>query len=183
MSPCPEVTIRTYLPEDAAALFEAARESLPELGRWMPWAHEGYAIGDSQTWIAGQQRDWTRGKSYQFAILDAGRYAGGCGLNEINEEDRTANLGYWVRRSAQRRGVASVAVRQLVTWAFANTSLNRLEIVAAVENLASQRVAEKAGAHREAILRERVILSDGPHDAVMFAILRKRWPAPLSYAT
>ena len=100
---------------------------------------------------------------------------GGCGLNNFNALHRYANLGYWIRTSAAGRGYAGQAVRALATWAFANTALARLEIVAAVGNTRSQRAAEKAGAQREGILRARLMVHGQPSDAVMYSIVRSAW--------
>ena len=41
----------------------------------------------------------------------------------------------------------------------------------AVENKASLRVAEKVGAYKEGILRNRIVLPDRIHDAVLFSII------------
>jgi RimJ/RimL family protein N-acetyltransferase len=110
---------------------------------------------------------------FEFAIIDAdGSFAGGCGINHINRIDRFANLGYWVRTSRAGRGVVPAAVQQLVSWTFANTDLNRVEIVAAIDNLRSQRVAEKVGAHRDAIVRKRMMVRGAPSDAVLYSIVR-----------
>jgi RimJ/RimL family protein N-acetyltransferase len=86
--------------------------------------------------------------------------------------NRFANLGYWVRSSAAGRGVAPAAVRQVAAYAFRETDLNRLEIVIAVGNSRSQRVAEKVGATREGVLRSRLVLPSGPSDAVMYSLVR-----------
>ena len=83
-----------------------------------------------------------------------------------------ANLGYWVRTSATRRGVATRAVRELAGFAFRETDLVRLEIVVAIDNRASLRVAEKSGAIREGTANQRVRLHGRSQDAVVFAILR-----------
>ena len=72
-----------------------------------------------------------------------------------------------------RRGVATEAVRQVADFAFGNTDLVRLEIVCAVGNDASQRVAERAGAVREGVLRHRLLLHGQPVDAVMYSVVRR----------
>jgi len=41
----------------------------------------------------------------------------------------------------------------------------------AVGNVASQRAVEKAGAHREGVLRNRLILGDEPVDAVLYSLV------------
>ena len=103
---------------------------------------------------------WEKGTEYEFAIIDAkdGSFLGGCGLNQINYKKRIANLGYWVRTSRTKRGVASAAVRLLAQFGLGKLKLNRIEIMAAVGNKASQRVAEKVGARREGILRKRIVV-------------------------
>jgi len=108
---------------------------------------------------------------------DNGLYLGGCGLNRINSEHRCANLGYWVRSSRVGQGIATRAVKLLAEWAFSHTDLVRLEILSAVDNKPSQRVAEKAGAVREGVLRRRLQSHGVWHDAVVFAITRDPPPA------
>ena len=64
-------------------------------------------------------------------------------------------------------------IRRLAAdYAFNQTALVRLEIVCAVDNLRSQRAAEKTGAVREGILRSRLVLRGKPTDAVMYGIAR-----------
>jgi ribosomal-protein-serine acetyltransferase len=168
-----ELSIRPYGPSDAAALCEAARESIGEVFRWLAWCHPGYSLADAVEWTRSRAALAARGSEHSFAIVGAdGRFLGGCGLNQINRVHRFANLGYWVRTSATRQGVATEAVRQLAGFAFAQTDLVRLEIVCAVGNDASQRVAARAGAVREGILRHRLLLHGQPVDAVMYGLVR-----------
>ncbi len=59
--------------------------------------------------------------------------------------DRTGAIAYSVFPAARGRGIASRAVKLLVSWAFAELSLTCLILEADVANTASIRVAEKAG--------------------------------------
>jgi RimJ/RimL family protein N-acetyltransferase len=171
-----EIEIRFYEERDASALYEAARESIGEVHPWLPWCHPDYTLQEAEEWIATHAEGRASGTHYQFAIVEREeRFLGGCGLSEVNTVHRLANLGYWVRSSATGRGVAPAAVRALVDWAFRETEIIRLEIVAAVDNRRSQRVALKAGALREGVLRDRLVLHGRAHDAVMHSIVRSRW--------
>jgi RimJ/RimL family protein N-acetyltransferase len=108
----------------------------------MPWCHATYSLDESNAWIDYCDAAWKEGAEYNFAIADrTERILGGCGLNQLRIEHRVANLGYWVRTSATRKGVATAAVRKLAHFAFRETNLARLEIVVALENVASHRVA------------------------------------------
>ena len=169
----PSVALRRYTPDDAAVVVEAVHESLPELQPWMPWAHAAYSLEHSRAWLDVQVQAFDAKAAFEFAIVsDKGEYLGGCGLNALDTMNNRANLGYWVRSSATRRGVATAAVLAIRDWAFAHTDLIRLEILVAERNAASQRVAEKAGAFREGMLRNRLVLHGTACNATMFSLTR-----------
>ena len=167
------IHLRRHRPDDVDAIHDAVRESLDELAKWMPWCHSGYSREDTAGRVATRDQAWENNEEWDFVIIDDdGRLLGCCGIHHIDDVNRTANLGYWVRSTAWNRGVASRAVEELRDFAFGERDLHRLEILVAAENTASQRVAEKAGATREALLRERLFLHGCYHDAVLLAILR-----------
>jgi RimJ/RimL family protein N-acetyltransferase len=174
----PEVSIRPYRSGDAQELYAAARESFEEVFPWLPWCHADYTLDEAREWVASQAFAFSEGTEYSFAIVDRdGRYLGGCALNMINRLHQFANLGYWVRTSAMGRGVAPAAIRRAGAFAFEQTALLRLEIVCAIGNVRSQRAAERAGAIREGVLRDRLVLHRQPVDAVMYSIVRSTWRA------
>jgi ribosomal-protein-serine acetyltransferase len=168
-----DIQLRRYQPDDVDAVYEAVMESKAELSPWMIWCHAGYSRQETVTWVEGRADAWERDEAWDFVIVDSsGRFVGACGIHRLDLRNGVGEIGYWVRTSATRQGIATAAVRQLCRWAVDEAGLHRLEILAAVENLASQRVAEKAGAVREGILRDRFLLPDRRHDAVLFAILK-----------
>jgi RimJ/RimL family protein N-acetyltransferase len=139
----------------------------------MPWCHEGYSIDEARTWVESRAEAWEAGTEYDFTIIEVsnGDYLGWCGLNNIYNTNQIVNLGYWVRTSRTNLGVATNAARLIAKLGFKNFELNRIEILVAVDNKQSQRVAEKAGATREGILRNRIIIHDKVIDAVMFSLI------------
>jgi RimJ/RimL family protein N-acetyltransferase len=166
------IAIRRYQPDDVPRLFEAVRESVAQLSLWLPWCHANYALDDSAAFVNSRDAEWEKGEHYSFMTFDlhTGEFLGGVGLNFVNRIHNFANLGYWVRSSRTGRGVASAATRLIARFGLEELKFQRLEILAAVDNIASQRVAGKAGAVREAILRKRLLLHGRPHDAVMYSL-------------
>ena len=168
-----EIHIRPYRTDDAQAVWEAVRESLPELQLWLPWSHPGYVIDETRSWLAAQVQAFQERTEFAFAITSsAGDYLGGCGLNRIDALNRRGNLGYWVRSSARGHGVATAAVKLARDWGFAQTDLVRLEVLIAVDNTASRRVAQKTGAVYEGTHRSRLLIHGTRHDAAMYAFIR-----------
>jgi ribosomal-protein-serine acetyltransferase len=168
------ILLRPYKLDDIDELYAAARESIAEVGRWLPWCHYDYTWQESSVWVESRPQAWRDGVEYSFAIIDrvGGRLVGGCGLNQFDYERQRCNLGYWVRTSATCHGYGTTAVRLLARWGVEGLHLERMEIVAAVGNLASQRVAVKAGAMREGIARSRIRIHDVQHNAVVFSLVR-----------
>jgi RimJ/RimL family protein N-acetyltransferase len=164
---------------DSQAVFEAVRESIREISPWMPWCPEDYAFDDSEKWIEIRPKAWSDGTEYDFAIINQRNdtLLGACGLNKIDNDNRIANLGYWVRSSKTGKGIASSAVRLLARFAFEELKLNRVEITPAIGNKASQRVAMKAGATKEGILRNGIVVRDKIYDVIMYSLI----PEDLKY--
>jgi ribosomal-protein-serine acetyltransferase len=76
-----------------------------------------------------------------------------------------------VRSRWAGRGIATASARLVAGFGFEHLGLNRVEIVAAQENVASIRVAEKAGARKEGRLRRRITVRDRIYDAVLFSLI------------
>lgn len=166
------VQIRRYRSVDVDALYDAVMESHAELSPWMPWCHSAYSRSDTESWVNSRSAAWELNQEWSFLIVDAAdRVLGACGIHRIELRNGVAELGYWVRTSATRQGVATSATRQLCEWSFRERGLHRLEILVSAENLSSQRVAQKAGGVREGVLRERILLHGRRHDCELWSIL------------
>jgi RimJ/RimL family protein N-acetyltransferase len=167
------IVLRPHLLSEAKRLHEAVQESLNELMPWMTWCHEGYAIEETREFLARCVDGWREGREYNFSINEpqSGLFLGGCDLNRIGRDGGTANLGYWVRIGQTGRGVATAAARLLARFGFSELKLNRIEISVAVGNKASRRVAAKAGAVREGVLRNKITVRDTVQDGVMFSLI------------
>jgi ribosomal-protein-serine acetyltransferase len=160
----------------APLLLEAAATSCsPAFTQFAPWCHPAYSLADSERFIAQSAADWQQAAAFQFAILDAstGEFCGGIGLNQPNRAHGLYNLGYWVRASRQRQGIATLVTRQLAKIAFADLpAIHRLELLTMPDNVASQRTALAAGATYEGLLRQRLLVGTVAHDALLFSLVR-----------
>lgn len=166
------IAIQPIQPEDADTLYEATRESIVPLTKWMHWAHPDYSLDEARHWVELQRSARQEKREFNFSIRgDDQRLLGVCGLHRIDWPQKTAELGYWVRPSAQNQGIATEAVRHLAEYAFEELMLHRLEFIIDVENGASQSVAEKAGATHEGVLRERLVRENRRRDAVLYSMI------------
>lgn len=166
------ITIRPFESEDVPEFFAAVRGSVNDLGRWMPWCHADYSMDEAKAWLATCQAEWVRGTSYPFLIVESKSHevVGSVDINQINSEHGFGNIGYWVASEYAGKGIATAAVKLVVQFGFEEIGLTRLEIIALTENVASHRVAEKAGARFECIARNRLVGWGKPYDAAVYSI-------------
>jgi RimJ/RimL family protein N-acetyltransferase len=167
------LTLRTLEEVDAPALVQAARESLDTVGRWMPWCTASYSEKDALDFVADCRSNRSRGTAYDLGIFEDGdpTLVGIVGLNSIDLRNRFCNLGYWVRNSRQRRGIAFRCLEILARYAFEELNLFRVEIVVAVGNTASDALALKAGALAERVARNRIHIRGTSVPATVYSLI------------
>jgi ribosomal-protein-serine acetyltransferase len=157
-------------PRLAGELWEATEASLPELRAWMWWADQATAQS-TEEFAEETELQRRAGMSYQFVIRDHAGVSGAGGVEIHGAERRIGEVGYWIRTDRTGRGYATEAVEAVVDFAFARVGLYRLELRAGVENVASQRVAEKAGFRREGVLRQGCAHGRAGYDCYLFGLL------------
>lgn len=139
------------------------------------WITEAYNDPDIAEFIVGMPppRRWASATAAEFVIADAAHTEplGLVSLRIAERDPGLAAVGYWLRPEARGRGAATVAVQLIARWAFDELGVQRLELTTAPENVASQRVAERAGFTREGVLRGLQAKDDGRRDSVMFSLL------------
>jgi RimJ/RimL family protein N-acetyltransferase len=156
-----EVALRPPTDADVPAIVAACQD--PEIGRWTQ-VPSPYTVADARAFL--------RAAPNVSAIVDArtGELLGTIGWRWV---DGNVQLGYWVKREARGRGVATRALRLLAGWVFESLGAVRVQLHTEPGNRASQRVAEKAGFRREALLRSFIELKGTRRDVYMYVLLRE----------
>jgi RimJ/RimL family protein N-acetyltransferase len=163
------LTLRPFTPADADGVAEACQDA--ETLHWLPLPRP-YTRANAEWFIdtfGPSQRE--SGAGIVFAIESAGRLAGAIDLKQVDWANRVAEVGYWMAPWARGRGVVTQAVRVLSEWAIRVHNFERVQLFAAVGNVASQRVAEKAGFVREGVARNACCLAGGRADLVLFSLV------------
>jgi RimJ/RimL family protein N-acetyltransferase len=141
------VTLRLWEAADAEWYARTARDPDIQL-----WTAEPADVDEQAVRTAIGDMLRTRA-AYGAVVTDAvtGELLGNAGLAPVADEPGTGAISYWVAPAARGRGVATRAVRLLVGWA-RELGMSRVELHAHLGNVASQRVAERAG-----LVRGRVV--------------------------
>ena len=157
---------------------EGIRESLAELGPFMPWAQAAPSLDESEALCRRDQARFRLREDLPYWIFERdaggeGRYVGGTGLHRIAWDVRRFEIGYWCRTSCQRLGYITEAARALSRMAFDQLEARRVEVRMDDRNTASWRVAERLGFTLEGILRQDSLTPQGePRDTRVYARVR-----------
>ncbi|MNL48225.1 putative ribosomal N-acetyltransferase YdaF [compost metagenome] len=90
-------------------------------------------------------------------------------------EHARAEFGYSLSRAFWGKGLATEAARAIITFGFEVLALNRIEAKCMVENVASERVMQKAGLRFDAVLRQYWQKHGTFHDVKVYALLSSDW--------
>jgi ribosomal-protein-serine acetyltransferase len=141
----------------------------------MPWA-AGATLDTIREFIRLRRLEFARSGAFSSVVVERGRLVGSIGFPEINHDQRSCKIGYWLGRSAQGRGTATLAVRALIDHAFGAAKLNRVVIQAGVGNARSRAVAQRLGFTLEGVLRQAERHPDGRYvDLAVYGLLASEW--------
>ncbi len=130
-----------------------------------------YTRADADAWISlGVSREGPPGN---FAVILDNEPVGSVGYEAKGDiYSRTAEVGYWIARAFQGRGLATEALGLLTTHLFARFPFVRIEASVIDWNPASCRVLEKAGYTFESRQRARVFKDGRIADALIYVRFR-----------
>lgn len=168
--------IRAPRPGDGAALQEAIEESLAELLRWMPWAHEPQSVDASEAFARQAHANFLARRDLPLFLFrrDDGKFVGGSGLHDLNWSVPSFGIGYWVRTSLVGQGFATEAAARIADFAYDELAAERVEIWCDATNDRSAAVARRAGFALEArVQRNRRNTAGELADSLCFVRLRE----------
>jgi ribosomal-protein-alanine N-acetyltransferase len=160
--------------DDAPVLAGLLRDNRDFMAPFEPARVEGYFTASGQLALI---RDLLvrheQGRTLPHVILDEdGSVVGRITLNEIVRGPfQSCSLGYWVAASANGRGLATAAVRDIVRVAFEDLGLHRIQAGTLPDNARSQRVLERNGFVRFGLAPAYLRIAGRWQDHVLYQLL------------
>ncbi|MEU2910936.1 GNAT family N-acetyltransferase [Streptomyces massasporeus] len=164
------LVLRPWRAGDAPAVYEVFQD--PVMHQWHARAAD--CVAEAGDWIQAWHQAWEGEREAHWAVADAesGELLGRVALRELRLDDGTAEVAYWTAPQARGRGVAARATTALTHWALDEIGFHRLELLHAVRNEASCRVASRTGFALEGTKRSAIMQPDGWHDMHLHARIR-----------
>lgn len=168
------LTLRAAKMSDAEDLYEYSRD--PAVAKHVLWdAHT--SIHQTRAYIRYLIRQYKNGQpsSFVISITETGKVVGTIGFMWIQQENRSAEVGYSLSRAYWNQGIMTEALTALLDFGFLKLNLNRIEAQHESDNPASGRVMAKAGMSFEGRLRQRIYNKGRFADVDLYSILRQEY--------
>ena len=164
-------TIKLSFPEKEHAkdLYDVVEKYRSDIGRWLPWADETNSVQEEIDFIKYARERTAAYKALILTILMNDKAVGTVDLHNISEKNSRAEIGYWISKDVQGRGIMTESVKRLVEISFRDLNLQKIIIMAESENLKSRAVAERSGFLYEATLKEHLVYKGEFKDLIVYS--------------
>src|SRR3990167_2652054 len=166
-----EIELKKIKIEDSKKLFQLIESNRDYLRNFLPWLDVCRTELEEIRFIEELTEKFLASQSLDLSILYKGQLAGVCGTHEIDWSNRKTSLGYWIGETFQGHGIVTKSCEALIDYLFNELKLHRIEIYCAVDNLKSQKVAERLGFKKEGILKDAENLYGKYIDLALYSLI------------
>lgn len=169
--------LQLCLPElhRAEEIASVVRANLNHLQPWMPWAVDDYSVDSAKEWIQRTLTEFAEDGRFNAIILVDEKVIGTIGFHNLNTAHGSAEIGYWLDKAHEGKGIITRCCRVLIDYLFEVRGLNRVQINCNVENVRSRAVPERLGFALEGIHRQVERVQGKFGDWAVYAMLRSEW--------
>lgn len=169
------ISLREFVPDDADAVFAAVTKNYDHLKVFMHWANPNYSLLSAREFIEQSQAGRRERKVLGLGIFRADDLIGATGFVNFDWLAMKTEIGYWISREEEGKGIVYSACRILVDFAFTELQMNRVEIRCSAENLRSSAIPKRLGFQMEGLLRQSEFRNGRLHDFQVFGLLASEW--------
>ena len=163
------------LPQHAEELAAVVLDNLDRFSPWMRWANDNYSIESTREYISRNLKTLAEKGSFTMCVVLDGKIVGNMGFYDLDLNNKSAHLGYWLAREAEGKGLATRCCRVLIEYLFDELKLNRIQITCNVENAKSRAIPERLGFQLEGIHRQVEFFDNRFGDWAIYAMLKEDW--------
>jgi RimJ/RimL family protein N-acetyltransferase len=169
--------LRLIEKKDRAAFFELISGNRSRINNYLPKTASANSDPESTAIYIDQKIMQAEAKeNFCFVIEDksTGKLSGAIFLKNFDWSVPKCELGYFIDREQEGKGVVSGSVKQIVNYCFNVLKLNKLFLRTATDNIGSRVVALKNGFVEEGILRKDFMTETGQLiDVIYYGLVRE----------
>jgi ribosomal-protein-serine acetyltransferase len=172
-----EAELRLIEPRHAAELNALIEGNRAHIKEWAAWFKDDRTIENTRAFVERNLKRLAANEGFTVAVWYRGEMAGQVEYNYLDWVNRKTEIGYWLGAQFQGKGLMTKSCRVLISHAFEELKLNRVEMQCAVRNRRSRRIPERLGFRQEGTLQQAEWMHDHFNDLVVYAMLAHEWRA------
>lgn len=169
------VELRPPSAEDAEKIFAAVKQNYEHLRPFLHWVAPEFSIESTREFISRSSEAAREKTSLSLSIFYDEKLIGAIGFVKFDLPSRNTEIGYWIDKNFEGKGIITKSCRKLIDYAFNDLQMNRIEIHCAAENTKSRAVPERLGFTLEGILRQAQWRHTRFYDMAIYGMLAKEW--------
>lgn len=175
----PGIDLRLLEERHAPIVYARIDRDRDYLRQWLPFIDATVAEDDTLAFIRASLEQFSSNEGFAAGIWNGNEFIGVIGTRRIDWLNRKVEVGYWMGREFQGRGIMTDACRVVVNYLLTELELNRVEIQCATRNFKSAAIPRRLNFTLEGTRREAEVVNGTFHDLHLFAMLRGEWPQAL----
>ncbi len=170
-----ELMLKEIQLTDANAIFDIIDHQRDYLREWLPFIDYTRNIGDTRAYIFSIYDKPFDKRDIVFTIMYKGNVVGLMGLKGTDRDNHKTEIGYWISRKMQGKGIVTRSCHRLIQYLFENMGMNRVQIRVGTTNEKSKNIAKRLGFTLEGIERNGELLPSGFMDLEVYSILKSEF--------
>jgi len=160
----------------ASGIFNLINSNREYLRKWLTFVDTTKSVKDTENYISYiDELSNNQNAETVISILYKGKLIGIIGLKKVDWANRITEIGYWLGEQYQGRGIITKSCCAVITYAFDQMGVNRIEIKCGVGNERSRHVPQRLEFKFEGIEREGELVNGQYIDLEVYSILKKEW--------
>lgn len=159
----------------AEPTFDLIDRNRAHLKTFLTWVDYMQSVDNFRSFINGAKQRMADKQEVSFMIFHEGKVAGRIGLYYLDHQNKIANIGYWLGKEFEGKGLVTQACQEIIRLGFTELGLNRIEVKCATGNVKSQAIPERLGFTKEGVLRQAEFVNGQFHDLNIYSLLKTEW--------
>ena len=170
-----DIELRPVAERDAKEILKIVKRNYKHLRPFLHWVSSDYSLESAREFIRQAQKAVAENTSRTFSIFYQEKIVGVVGFVVFNWQSRRTEIGYWIDKNYEGRGIITDSCKVLINYAFAELKMNRIEIRCATENTRSRRIPERLNFKLDGVLRRSEWRHTRFFDTAIYSLLAEEW--------
>jgi ribosomal-protein-serine acetyltransferase len=162
--------------DDAERYWNLVADNHDRLSNWIQIEKPASTVENRRKTQAKYIANNAQGDGYWWLIEFNGQLAGTISFHHVERRERWALSAYWLAEGFIGKGIMTQSLKAIIDWGFSELKLNRVEIQASLNNMASTAIPERLGIGRESIRRQSEVINGVALDMASYAAFADNWP-------